>query len=434
VTCVGQNRLFCNTGKGTFVDVTKTSGLGGRTAFSTSALWFDFDRDGLLDLFVCNYVKWSAEHDVFCTVDGKQKSYCTPEAYRGDTCWLFRNRGNGTFEDVTATSGIFDSSSKSLGVTMLDDDQDGWPDLMVANDTQPNKLYRNNHDGTFTDVGTTAGIAFGETGVARAGMGVDSGDYSGSGRSSLLVANFSNEMIGLYHNEGNGLYVDEAPASTVGRASMLTLAFGIFFFDYDLDGRLDIFAGNGHVADDIAAVQPSVTHAQRPHVFRNLGDRRFEPVASQLGPALQQPIVARGAAHGDIDNDGDLDVLVSTNDGPAVVFRNDGGNQNRFLRVRTIGTRSNRDGIGAKVTVTLADRSRQWRLVRTGSSYCSQSDTAVTFGLGASQRVESIEVAWPSGQVDGTGPVVANQVAFVEEGRGLVSAKVLPAKGSPLAP
>jgi hypothetical protein len=181
-------------------------------------------------------------------------------------------------------------------------------------------------------------------------------------------------------------------------------------------------------------VQPSVTHAQVPHVFRNAGDRHFEPVGSRLGPAMQKPIVARGAAHGDVDNDGDLDVLVSTNNGPAVLFRNDGGNRNRFLRVKTIGTKSNRDGIGAKVTVTLADRSRPWRLVHTGSSYCSQSDTAVTFGLGATQGVESIEVAWPSGQVDRTGPVVANQVAFIEEGRGLLFAKVLPAKGSPLAP
>jgi hypothetical protein len=241
-------------------------------------------------------------------------------------------------------------------------------------------------------------------------------------------------MIGLYHNEGNGLYVDEAPASTVGRASMLTLAFGIFFFDYDLDGRLDIFAGNGHVADDINEVQPRVTHAQLPHVFRNAGDRRFEPVSASLGPALQQPIVARGAVNGDFDNDGDLDVLVSTNNGPAKLFRNDGGNRSRFVRVKVIGRRSNRDGIGARVTVTLPGGTKLWQYVHTGSSYCSQSDTALTFGLGAVQGVESIEVEWPSGQVDRTGPVVANQVAFVEEGRGLVSAKVLPAKGAPFGP
>ncbi len=377
---------------------------------------------------------WSADKDLFCTLDGKTKSYCTPESYKGESPTLFRNRGDGTFEDVTRKAGLWDPTSKALGVALLDHDGDGWPDFVLANDTQPNKLYRNNRNGTFSEIGTSAGIAFGETGVARAGMGVDAADYSGSGRPSLLIANFSNEMIGLYHNEGNGLYVDEAPASTVGRASMLTLAFGIFFFDFDLDGRLDIFAGNGHVADDINAVQPSVTHAQLPHVFRNLGDRHFEAVTSRLGPALQRRIVARGAVNGDFDNDGDLDVIVSTNDGPAVVYRNDGGNQSRFLRVKTIGTRSNRDGIGAKVTITLPNGTRQWQTVHTGSSYCSQSDTALTFGLGVQQRVLSIEVVWPSGQVDRTGPVVANQVAFVQEGRGLLSAKVLPAKGMPLRP
>ncbi len=434
VTAIGGNHLFHNQGNGTFVDVTTKSGTKGPGTFGTSAMFFDYDRDGKLDLLIANYVTWSADKDLFCTLDGKTKSYCTPESYKGESPTLFHNKGDGTFEDVTKRAGLWDPTSKALGVALLDHDGDGWPDFVLANDTQPNKLYRNNQNGTFSEIGTSAGIAFGETGVARAGMGVDAADYSGSGRPSLLIANFSNEMIGLYHNEGNGLYVDEAPASSVGRASMLTLAFGIFFFDYDLDGRLDIFAGNGHVADDINAVQPNVTHAQPPHVFRNLGDSRFEAVTAKLGPALQRKIVARGAVNGDVDNDGDLDVIVSTNNGPAVLYRNDGGNQSRFLRVKTIGTRSNRDGIGAKVTITLPDGSRQWQLVHTGSSYCSQSDTALTFGLGAQQRVESIEVAWPSGQLDRIGPVVANQVAFVQEGKGLLAAKVLPAKGMPLRP
>jgi hypothetical protein len=434
VTAIGGNHLFRNLGNGTFADVTAKSGTKGPGTFGTSAMFFDYDKDGKLDLVVANYVTWTVDKDLFCTLDGKTKSYCTPESYKGESPTLFHNRGDGTFEDVTKKAGLWDPTSKALGVALIDHDDDGWPDFVLANDTQPNKLYRNDHDGTFTDVGTTAGIAFGETGVARAGMGVDSGDYSGSGRPSLLFANFSNEMIGLYHNEGNGLYVDEAPASTIGRVSMLTLAFGIFFLDYDLDGRLDIFAGNGHVADDINAVQPRVTHAQAPHVFRNMGDRRFEAVTSRLGPAMQHPIVARGAAAGDFDNDGDLDVFVNANDGPAVLYRNDGGNQSRFVRVRTIGTKSNRDGIGARVTIALPDGTEQWRVVHTGSSYCSQGDTAVTFGLGANQRVLSIEVAWPSGQVDRTGPVVANQVAFVQEGRGLLAAKPLPQKGAPLAP
>jgi hypothetical protein len=434
VTAIGGNHLFHNEGNGTFTDVTAKSGTKGPGTFGTSAMFFDYDKDGLLDIIVANYVTWSVDKDLFCTLDGKTKSYCTPESYQGESPTLFHNLGNGTFEDATRKAGLWDPTSKALGVALIDHDDDGWPDFVLANDTQPNKLYRNNHDGTFTDVGTTAGIAFGETGVARAGMGVDAGDYSGSGRPSLLFANFSNEMIGLYHNEGNGLYVDEAPASTVGRVSMLTLAFGIFFFDYDLDGRLDIFAGNGHVADDINAVQPRVTHAQTPHVFRNMGDRRFEAVTPRLGPAMQKPIVARGAAAADFDNDGDLDVFVNANDGPAVLYRNDGGNQSRFVRVRTLGTKSNRDGIGARVTVTLPNGAKEWQVVHSGSSYCSQGDTALTFGLGPNQSVQSIEVAWPSGQVDRTGPVVANQVAFVQEGRGLVAAKTLPPRGSPLAP
>jgi hypothetical protein len=434
VTAIGGNHLFRNLGNGRFEEVTAKTGTRGTGTFGTSAMFFDYDRDGWLDLIVANYVTWTLDKDLFCTLDGKTKSYCTPESYKGESVTLLHNRGDGTFEDTTRRAGMWNPSSKALGVALIDHDGDGWPDVLFANDTQPNRLYRNNRDGTFTDVGMSAGIAFGETGVARAGMGADSADYAGDGRASLLVANFANEMIGLYHNEGGGLYVDEAPTSTVGQASLLTLAFGIFFFDYDLDGRYDIFAGNGHVADDISAVQPRVTHAQPPHIFHNLGSRRFESMAGRLGTALQRPIVARGAANGDFDNDGDLDILVSTNNGPAYLFRNDGGNRSRFLRVKTIGTGSNRDGIGAKVTVSLANGPKPWRYVHTGSSYCSQSDIALTFGLGGQQRAESIEVVWPSGQVDRTGPVVANQVVFIQEGRGVVSAKPLPAKGQPLTP
>jgi hypothetical protein len=210
LTAVGQNRLFQNTGRGKFIDVTQKSGLGGRSGFSTSALWFDYNRDGLLDLFVCNYVQWSPEHDVFCSVDGKNKSYCTPEAYHGSTCWLFRNRGNGTFEDVTAKSGIFDTTSKSLGVAMLDYDHDGWPDLFVANDTQPNKLYRNRRDGTFEDVAVRAGVAFSEDGRARAGMGVDAADFDNSGVAGIAITNFDDEMIALYRPQRSGTYEDAA--------------------------------------------------------------------------------------------------------------------------------------------------------------------------------------------------------------------------------
>jgi hypothetical protein len=434
VTAVGGSHLFRNRGDGRFADVTEEAGARGPETFPTSAMFFDYDRDGNLDIIVANYVTWSVDEDLFCTLDGRTKSYCTPESYKGESPTLLRNRGDGTFEDVTRKAGLWNPRSKALGVALLDHDDDGWPDFALANDTQPNKLYRNNGDGTFSDIGMGAGIAFGETGVARAGMGIDTADYSGNGRTSLLIGNFSNEMIGLYHYEGDGLYVDDAPINTVGRSSFLTLAFGIFFFDYDLDGLFDIFAGNGHVADDIAAVQPSVRHAQPPHVFRNLGGRRFQEVTAELGPALQKAVVARGAANGDFDNDGDLDVLVNANDGTAVLYRNDGANLNRFVRVKTIGTRSNRDGIGARVTVTRGDGHRQWRLVHTGSSYCSQSDTALTFGLGEHHRAESVEVVWPSGEVDRVGPVVANQVVFVKEGQGLLAARTLPPKGTPLVP
>jgi hypothetical protein len=395
VTCVGQNVLFKNTGKGTFRDVTKASGLGGRQAFSTSALWFDFDRDGLLDLFVCNYVKWSPEHDVFCSPDGKNKSYCTPEAYRGETCWLFNNLGNGKFEDVTPTSGIFDSSSKSLGVALLDYDEDGWPDLLVANDTQPNKLYRNQRNGTFKDVGVEAGIAFSAEGKARAGMGVDVADFNNSGRPGLAITNFDNEMIGLYRASGDGNYVDVATQSGVGLASKDRLGFGCVFLDADLDGWLDLAVVNGHIDDTVRNVR-GVGYAQSPQLFLNDGQGRFRDVAGEIGGGFTQPKVGRGLAYGDFDRDGDLDLLMTTNDGPAYLFRNDQAGGNKSIRIRLVGTKSNRDSIGARVRIFHGETS-QSRLVKGGSSYLSQSELPLTFGLGKREKIDRLVIEWPSG-------------------------------------
>jgi hypothetical protein len=293
----------------------------------------------------------------------------------------------------------------------------------VANDTQPNKLYRNNGNGTFADTATTAGVAFSEAGVARAGMGVDAADYDGSGRQSLIIGNFSNEMMALYHNEGKGLFIDEAPTSAIGQASLLTLAFACFFFDYDLDGLLDIFAANGHVSDDISTVQPKVTYAEPPHLFRNLGKKKFEEVTAKLGKDFSQPMVARGAAFGDYDNDGDLDLLVTINNGPARLLRNDGGNQNNLLRIKLVGAQSNRDGIGAKITVKIDDKTKLWNMVKTGSSYVSQSELPLTFGLGKASKALTIEIQWPAGHVDTLTEVAANQTIVVEERAGIKSSQ-----------
>jgi hypothetical protein len=305
---------------------------------------------------------------------------------------------------------------------MLDFDNDGWIDLFVANDTQPNRLYRNKGNGTFTDVALSAGVAYSEAGVARAGMGVDAADYDGSGRPSLIIGNFSNEMMALYHNEGNGLFIDEAPRTAIGRASLLTLTFGCFFFDYDLDGRPDIFAANGHVADDIQRVQARVTYAQRPHLFRNVGQKKFEEVTSQSGSGLQAAVVGRGAAYVDVDNDGDQDLVLTVNGGAARLLRNDGGTANHVLRIHTVGTVSNRDGIGARVEVTVKGGAKLWQLVKTGSSYASQSEIALTFGLGAATAVDSIRVIWPSGRTDSIGATKADQMIAIKEGAGVSSA------------
>src|SRR5271166_802517 len=353
VSALGQSHLFHNNGNGTFTDVTKAAGMWGPNEFSTSAAWFDYDRDGKLD--------------------GTHKSYCTPESYKGASVRLWHNLGNGKFEDATAKAGLFDNSSKSLGVAVLDVNNDGWPDLVIANDTQPNKLYINNTKGGFTESAVSAGIAFSEDGVARAGMGVDAADYDHTGRPSIVIGNFANQMLALYHNEGNGLFVDEAPRSEVGRRSLLTLGFATLFFEYDNDGWLDIFVANGHIENEIERIQKRVKYAESPHLFHNQGKGSFIEATQSVGPDLGMPRVGRGAAYADIDNDGDLDLLLTTNAGPAVLFRNDGGNSNRSLRIKLVGTRSNRDGIGT-MAIVRANGDRQTQMLRSGSGYLSSSE------------------------------------------------------------
>ena len=420
ITALGQNHLFHNNHNGTFSDVTKQAGLSGLNEFSTSAAFFDYDRDGKLDLVVGNYVQWSVEGDLTCTLDGTHKSYCTPESYKGSSVRLWHNLGNGRFEDATAKAKLYDPTSKTLGIALVDYNGDGWPDLLMANDTQPNKLYVNNGNGTFTEKGVQAGIAYSEDGVARAGMGIDAADYDRSGRPSVVISNFSNQMMSLYHNEGKGLFVDEAPRSEVGRDSLLTLGFSCFFIDYDNDGWPDIFVANGHIEDDIEKIQKRIKYRQPPHLFRNLDGHGFQEVNAQMGAAFDTPRVARGAAVADINNDGYLDLLLMTNNGPAVLFRNDGGT-NQSVRVKLIGTRSNRDGIGAVVRIT-AGNEKQWQMLHSGG-YLSQSELVLTFGLSNTTRVNTMEVTWPSGQVDRLSNVDAGQTVVVEEGKGIVSSR-----------
>ncbi|MCU1297049.1 MAG: ASPIC/UnbV [Acidobacteriaceae bacterium] len=421
ISALGQSHLFRNNGNGTFNDVTKSAGLWGPNEFSTSAAWVDYDRDGKLDLVVANYVQWSLQGDLYCTIDGAHKSYCTPESYKGTSARLWHNVGNGKFEDATQKAKFYDPTSKSLGVAVLDYDGDGWPDILLANDTQPNKLYLNKHDGTFEERGVSAGIAFSEDGVARAGMGVDAADYDRSGRPSLIITNFANQMLSLYHNEGNGLFVDEAPQSEVGRASLVTLGFGCFFFDYDNDGWQDILVADGHIEDQIERVQKRVSYAEPPHLFRNLGAGKFQEVTASLGTVFASPRVARGAAYADIDNDGFLDVLFTTNGGRAYLFHNEGGS-NHSLRIKLAGTKSNRDGIGAVIRVT-SGKDAQSKMLRSGSSYLSQSELVLTFGLGEQTKADAIEVRWPSCQVEKLSNVNAGQTITIEEGKGVTSSR-----------
>ncbi|HVF60188.1 MAG TPA: CRTAC1 family protein [Thermoanaerobaculia bacterium] len=415
LSCVGQDYLLRNDG-GKFADVSAAAGLSRDYEFGASVALLDADKDGRLDVLATRYVSWTPETDLFCTLDGKSKSYCTPESYPGASPRFYRNKGAWKFEDATKKAGISKPSAKSLGVAVLDLDGDGWPDLAVANDTQPNLLYRNRGNGTFEEVGVASGMAFSETGVARGGMGIDAADYDRSGRHSLVIGNFANEMVALYRNEGNQLFVDVAPASQIGRRTLLTLAFAAFFFDYDLDGWLDILLGNGHLDPEVENVQTKVKFRQPTQLFRNAGAGRYEEVTATAGGDLAKPRVARGAAYGDLDNDGDLDLVLTNNGGPAQVFANAGGGQGRWLKIGLEGSKSNRDGLGTVVEVTTGGATQRW-LVRTGSSYLSQSQVEPIFGLGRAAKADRVVVRWPSGKVQQRANVAGSQrLVFRESG------------------
>ena len=413
ISSLDGDRLLHNEGNFKFRDVTASAGINNK-AFGTSVAWVDYDRDGKADVMVGNYVQWNAKGDLFCSLDGATKSYCTPESYKGQSVKLYRNLGGGKFEDATNKAGLGDPTSKTLGIAVFDFNGDGWPDLFAANDTQPNKLYRNNKNGTFSEEAVSAGIAFGEDGVARGAMGVDAADYDRSGRPHLLVGNFSNQMLGLYHNEGRGLFVDEAPRRTIGKASLLSLAFGVFFFDFDNDGWLDIFAANGHIDEEINRVQPKVSFKQAPLLFRNNSKGGFEDVSKTRGADLTKPVVARGAAFADYDRDGDLDIVMNNNHGAVSFLKNEGGNKNAWIALKLEGTQSNKSALGAVVRIE-ANGGKQWQMVRSGSSYLSQSDLALHFGLGSDTALKTIDVEWPSGKKQRFSNVAARKRYLLRE-------------------
>jgi len=416
LTTLAENKLFRNDG-GVFTEVGRAAGLGDTPRWSTSALFFDADRDGHIDLYVGNYVVWSPDKDLLCTAIGTQiRSYCTPTLYEGLAGQFYRNEGDGTFVERTEEAGFGSVPGKTLAVAEADFNRDGWSDLVVANDTQRDLFFENRGDGTFREIGMLSGMAFDENGRARAGMGIDVGIVDDTGQPTIFVGNFSKEMVGVYRYAGDGLFIDRAAVSRVGLPSLQTLTFGLFLFDVDLDRDLDLFLANGHITEEIGRVEEGITFRQPAQLFRNRGDGLFDVVLPEAGP-LTEPMVARGAAYGDYDRDGDLDVLINENGGPVHLWRNDLAEAS-WLRVRLEGKRSNRDALGARVVAVFGGR-RSERRVRTGASYLSQSEQAITFGLGAAGRVDSLMVYWPAGGVDRFADVPANQALRIVEGAGI---------------
>ena len=416
-TTLDRNMMFRNH-EGVFSEVGEISGTSVEPSWSTSAIFFDANQDGWLDLYVGNYVEWSLENDLWCTQDGVNKDYCTPELYTGVPGRYYRSNRDGTFTDETETAGFLPSPGKTLGVTELDFNRDGWVDLVVANDTQRDLLYENNRDGTFTEKGALFGIAYDEHGRARAGMGIDVGVVDNSGEETIFVGHFSKEMIGVFRHRAGGLFEDRSAISKIGRTSLMRLTFGVFLFDVDLDGDLDLFAANGHVQPDIELSQDGVSYLQPPYLFLNNGEGVFEDIVNTSEGSSFEPVVGRGAAYADFDRNGTLDFIVTENGGSVHLWRNN-SEGNHFLKVRLQGSQSNRDGISSRLIVWINNRSME-RRIRTGSSFLSCSEKTATFGLGQSTLVDSLLVYWPSGLVERFKGIAADQEVKFVEGSGLL--------------
>ena len=419
LTTLDKNLLLRND-EGRFVEVGEEANVAGASTWSTAALFFDADRDGWLDLYVGNYVPWTPETDKWCTSDGESKDYCTPHQYEGVPGFYFHNNGDGTFTDKTEEVGFVNSPGKTLGVASIDFDKDGWLDVVVANDKERNLLYHNNGDGTFTEKGVVSGVAFDKNGRSRAGMGVDVALLGSDGSPTVAVGNFSEEMVGLFKYMGNGIFRDYAPASQVGMPSYLSLTFGVFFFDVDLDSDFDLFLANGHIVENIERIQPGLTYRQHAQLFLNSGNNTFDLADEIGGTAFEQKLVGRGAAYADYDNDGDLDILISENGGPVRLWRNElnpaGVDSLHYLKVHLEGDVSNTSAIGAWVSIHAGGHvQEQW--VRTAGSYLSQSELPLTFGLGMSPRVDTLFIQWPSGEVERFESLLANQVLHIVEGQ-----------------
>ncbi|MXX59139.1 MAG: CRTAC1 family protein [Rhodothermaceae bacterium] len=408
VTALYENLLLRND-EGVFSEVSAEAGLGGYREWSAAGVFMDANLDGWLDLYVGNYVDWTPEKDIYCTRVGDKKSYCTPEQYEGISGRFYVNLGDGTFEEQS--DDFRGLPGKTLGAASLDYNRDGWSDLIVANDTQRDLLFENQRDGTFIEKGIVSGIAFDETGRARAGMGLDVGVVDETGRETVFVGHFSGEMVGVYRHAGSGIFIERAAVSQIGRPSLPTLTFGLLLADFDLDGDLDLLTANGHITEDIGEVEEGITFRQRTQLYVNEGGGLFSEI--EASGALAEHMVARGAAWADYDMDGDPDVLISENGGPARLWRND-TQPGSSLIVQLTGNSSNRDGIGSRVRVK-TDQGWQERYVRGGASYLSQNQQWPLFGLGLSAVADSLEVYWPDGTLTVREAVPAGVIKLTEE-------------------